>query len=71
MKKFRGYIEKWLNGEKVKGLAVSIYDIDECIRIYNSLVRKEKPSFINGKIKEILDRCNIETKVFGIGWIVR
>ena len=68
MKKFRTYLEKWTNGEKVRGINVSLYDIQECVRIYNAMVRKEKPEFINGKVKEILDKCKIETVEEGIGW---
>ena len=68
MKKFKGYIEKWLNGEKVKNINVSLYDINCCIKVYNGIARKEKPEFINGKVKEILDKCNIKTVEHGIGW---
>lgn len=68
MKKLRTYLEKWTNGEKVRGINVSLYDIQECVRIYNAMVRKEKPEFINGKVKEILDKCGIKTVVEGIGW---
>ena len=68
MKKFKGYIEKWLDGEKVKDINVSLYDIDCCIKVYNGIARKEKPEFINGKVKEILDKCNIKTVEHGIGW---
>ena len=68
MKKFRTYLEKWINGEKVRGINVSLYDIQECVRIYNAMVRKENPEFINGKVKEILDKCGIKTVVEGIGW---
>ena len=68
MKKLKSYLEKWTNGEKVRGINVSLYDIQECVRIYNAMVRKEKPEFINGKVKEILDKCGIKTVVEGIGW---
>lgn len=68
MKKLRSYLEKWINGEKVRGINVSLYDIQECISVYNAIVRKEKPEFINGKVKEILDKCGIKTVVEGIGW---
>ena len=67
MKKFRTYIEKWLNGEKVRGVNVSLYDIQECIRVYNAILTKENTEFINGKVKEILDKCNIQTIECGIG----
>ena len=70
MKKLREYIIKWTDGQNVRGINVSLYDIQECIRIYNAIVRKEKPEFINGKVKEILDKCNIKTVEKGIGWRV-
>ena len=68
MKKLRIYLTKWIDGQKVRGINVSLYDIQECVRIYNAMVRKEKPEFINGKVKEILDKCGIKTVVEGIGW---
>ena len=68
MERLKGYIEKWLDGQKVRGIQVSLLDIRECVRIYNAIVRTEKPEFINGKVKEILDKCKIETVVEGIGW---
>ena len=68
MKKLKSYLMKWMDGQKVRGINVSLYDIKECVRIYNAMVRKEKPEFINGKVKEILDKCGIKTVVEGIGW---
>ncbi len=68
MKRLKEYIEKWLDGQKVRGIQVSLLDIRECVRIYNAIVRNEKPEFINDKVKEILDKCKIETVVEGIGW---
>ena len=68
MKKLREYLIKWMDGQKVRGINVSLYDIQECVRIYNAMVRKEKPEFINGKVKEILDKCKIKTVEEGIGW---
>ena len=70
MKKLREYIIKWTDGQKVRGINVSVYDIEECIRVYNAIIQKEKPSFINGNVKEILDKCNIKTVTEGIGWRV-
>lgn len=70
MKKLRTYIEKWIDGQTVRGIHVSLNDIQECIYIYNSITRKEKPAFINGNVKEILDKCGIKTEVEGIGWRV-
>ncbi len=68
MKKLREYLLKWTNGERVRGINVTLCDIQECIRIYNAMVRKEKPEFISGKAKEILDKCKIKTVTEGIGW---
>ena len=68
MKKLKSYLMKWMDGQKVRGINVSLYDIQECVRIYNEMVRKENPEFINGKVKEILDKCGIKTVVEGIGW---
>lgn len=70
MKKFREYLEKWVNGEKVRGINISLYDIQECVRIYNAMTQNEKPEFINGRVKEILDKCKIKTVEYGIGWRV-
>lgn len=70
MKKLKSYLMKWMYGQKVRGINVSLYDIQECVRIYNAMVRKENPEFINGKVKEILDKCNIKTVTEGIGWRV-
>ena len=70
MKKLREYLIKWTDGQRVKGINVSLYDVEECIRVYNAIVRKEKPEFINGKVKEILDKCGIKTTTEGIGWRV-
>ena len=70
MKRLKEDIEKWLDGQKVRGIQVSLLDIRECLRIYNAMVRNEKPEFINRKVKEILDKCKIKTVVEGIGWRV-
>ena len=70
MKKLKSYLMKWMDGQKVRGINVSLYDIQECVRIYNAMVRNENPEFINGKVKEILDKCNINTITEGIGWRV-
>lgn len=68
MNKLKSYIEKWIDGQSVRGIKVALSDIYECIRVYNSIVRNEKPEFINGKVKEILDKCGIKTIEKGIGW---
>ena len=51
MKKLKSYLEKWIAGEKVRGINVSLYDIQECVRIYNAMIQKELPFFINSYVK--------------------
>lgn len=69
MEKLRLYIEKWIDGKKVKNINVTLYDINECIYIYNSILEnRNNIEFINGKVKEILDKCNIKTIEYGTGW---
>ena len=71
MKKLRDWIETWIDGKKVRGIKnVSLTTIWNLVDIYNAIIRKEKPTFIDGKVKEILDKCGIETVVEGIGWRV-
>ena len=70
MKKFREYIEAWIDGRNIRGINVTLCDIQECIYVYNAIVRKEKPEFVDGKVKEILDKCSIKTVTCGIGWKV-
>ena len=65
MEKFKKYIENWLEGKKVKGINMSLYDIDCCIDVYNGIVRNEKPIFMNEKVTKILDKCNIKYEVYG------
>ena len=69
MEKLRLYIEKWIDGKKVKNINVTLYDINECIYIYNSILEdRNNIEFITGKVKEILDKCNIKTVEYGTGW---
>lgn len=71
MEKLRKWLEIWVDGREVRGIKnVSLQTNYELIDIYNAIVRKEKPEFINGKVKEILDKCGIETIEKGIGWRV-
>ena len=70
MEKLKAYLEKWMAGENVRGIRVTLYDIKECAYVYNVMAQKQKPCFINSKVKEVLDKCGIETAVKGIGWRV-
>ena len=70
MKKLKEYLDKWFDGHKVRGLSVTPLDIRECERIYIEIANGKKPEFISGKVKEVLDKCKIETIEYGIGWRV-
>lgn len=70
MKKLKDVLIKLTEGKKIRGFNLSLYDIQELIRIYNTKARKEHTTFINGNCKAVLDKCNIKTKVNGIGWEV-
>ena len=71
MKKLRNWIEIWMDGGEDRGIKnVRRGKRYEVMDIYKGIVRKEHPEFINGKVKEILDKCGIKTVVEGIGWRV-
>ena len=71
MEKLHNYIKVWLDGGTVRGIKnVSFIDRYEIMDIYNEIVKGNKPEFINGKCKEILDKCGIGTIERGIGWKV-
>ncbi len=70
MQKLRKWLTKWFDGEEVRGISnVSLQTRYELADIYNNILHGNKPEFINGKCKEILDKAGIEPKEFGIGWI--
>lgn len=71
MEKLKLYIEKWIDGKQVKGINVSLYDMLECIDIYNSILENRNDiEFINENVKRVLDKCDIKTFKYGIGWKV-
>lgn len=48
MKKLRKWIETWLEGKRVRGIGnIPPATIWELVDIYNSILKKERPSFIN------------------------
>lgn len=59
-----------LNATESNFKNVSLIDRYEIMDIYNEIVKGNKPEFINGKCKEILDKCGIGTIECGIGWKV-
>lgn len=38
--------------------------------IYNTLVRREKPEFIQQSIHDLLVKCGLNVEQRGIGWVV-
>ena len=72
MKKLRQWLELWLMGKEVRGIKnVTLETRYEIAEIYNAMIRKQKPEFINGKCKEILDKAGIETIESGVGYRVK
>ena len=71
MEKLHKYIKVLLDGGNIRDIKnVTLYDRYMIADIYNAIVKGYKPEFINGKCKEILDKCGIETIERGIGWKV-
>ena len=71
MEKLQKYIKVWLDGGNIRDIKnVTLYDRYMIADIYNAILKGYKPEFINGKCKEILDKCGIETIERGIGWKV-
>ena len=70
MKKLKSYIETWLNGGHVRNITITSTVFWQLVDIYNAICRGEKPEFIMQDVKDILDRCQIETVSHGIGWRV-
>ena len=58
------YINKWINGERVKGVNVTLCDIHELIDIYNDVEHET----INNNVVNVLNKCGIKTIPYGIGW---
>ena len=72
MKKLRQWLELWFMGKEVRGIKnVTLETRYEIAEIYNAMIRKQKPEFINGKCKEILDKAGIETIESGVGYRVK
>lgn len=71
MKKLKQWVEKWMDGKEVRDIKnVPLETRLEILRIYKFIISGGKPEFIDGKIKEILDKCGIEIAVKGVGWRV-
>jgi hypothetical protein len=68
--KLKKIVEKFENGEKVRGLHVPLYIMQETIRAYYILSSGRPYEFISQDIKDIFDKCGIAAKPKGIGWIV-
>lgn len=66
--KINNDVNKLLNGEKIKGFNLSIYDIRTLVDVLENL--KSKPEFINGNVKKFCDKYGIKVCGCGIGWKV-
>lgn len=66
--KINNDVNKLLNGEKIKGFNLSVYDIRELVNVLENL--KNKPAFINSNVKKFCDKYSIKVCKCGIGWKV-
>ena len=66
--KINNDVNKLLNGEKIRGIDLSVYDIRELVNVLENL--KKKPEFINSKVKKFCDKYDIKVCECGIGWKV-
>jgi len=68
MKKLKDIINGAIEGNKRK--LKSLYDIQEAIRVYNSIIESKEATTINNTIKELCNSCGLTTRVQGIEWII-
>ena len=66
MKKLKVLIEKAMEGSKRK--FKSLYDINEAMTVYNSIVQSKEAITINGNVYQICVDCGLAAKTQGIGW---
>lgn len=66
--KINNDVNKLLNGGKIKGIDLSVYDIRELVNVLENL--KKKPEFINSNVKKFCDKYGIKVCEYGIGWKV-
>ena len=66
--KINNDVNKLLNGKKIKGIDLSVYDIRELVNVLENL--KKKPEFINGNVKKFCDKYGIKVCEYGVGWKV-
>jgi hypothetical protein len=71
MDKLKKIVDKFENGEKVRGIKVSPYIMQETIRAYYTIKNGLPYEFIAHDIKDIFDKCEIAAEEKGIGWIVK
>lgn len=71
MKKLKDYIDKWIDGKTVRGITVSQIDIFTLIDAYNAILKGDHFEFISENVKNILNKCGIETEIEGIGYRIK
>ena len=66
--KINNDVNKLLNGEKIRGIDLSVYDIRELVNVLENLTKK--PEFINSNVKKFCNKYDIKVCECGIGWKV-
>lgn len=68
MKKLKNYIDNAYGfGKLPKDLTLAEYRVLE--DVYIDLLLGKESEFISEKVKQILNRCGINTREKGIGWV--
>lgn len=68
LKELDRLIDILTEGKKVKGFNLSLFDIQELIRVRDDLKLKGISETISCKINEICLYCGIKTQIKGIGY---
>ena len=69
MKKFRQILDNFQDTGKLPR-GITPCDCYILADIYNALVRREKPEFIQQSIHDCLVKCGLNVQPRGIGWVV-
>ena len=68
MKKLDKIVQTLLEGEKVRGLHLSLLDIRELEYISYTLTHNKTATTINSNVKQVMEKCGFTLKTEGIGW---
>lgn len=64
MEKLNEWINIWMDGGKVKGVKLTLAMFEELYDIAKGYAY----TTISSNVKDVLDKCEINTKADGIGW---